>query len=361
MLKNIALSIVMPMYNCEKYVKKAVISCLSQSFCCEIIIIDDGSTDSSASIVSELANSNYQIRVVSQENRGLSAARNKGASLARGQYLYFIDSDDWIEQDTLGDMVELMHETSADMGFFHGNVQDYHQGKVYAFYDWWVWDSLGERNFITPQDSNFHLLYELEPQVGIKIFCRDFYAKNQLKFRTGVQFEDLFVHVKSIKQSTKIALHRKNIFNYRLGRPGQITSGISKKRLDALIAYEDSLKFLLNSSVNVDDKEGAAVVRAAFRLITWCARFVPPENIAEFNIKAIELVGKTPASWVANVLSGKDPSAQRRAYLLALKRGDSRTANQYALSGKFGYRNFPSLVNEVGLKNACRITLRSTS
>ena len=94
-------SVIIPVYNTEKYVRQAVVSICRQTLKdLEIIIVNDGSTDGSMTILEELAAQDERIKLFSQENQGQSTARNRGLHHAIGEYIYFMDSDDLLESDT---------------------------------------------------------------------------------------------------------------------------------------------------------------------------------------------------------------------------------------------------------------------
>ena len=95
----------MPVYNTEQYLDRCIKSLLSQNIGdYEIILIDDGSTDNSGDIVEQFAHNSQIVRVIHQNNKGLSGARNTGLRNARGDYVVFVDSDDWIEKDSIGNL-----------------------------------------------------------------------------------------------------------------------------------------------------------------------------------------------------------------------------------------------------------------
>lgn len=97
-----AISIIMPVYDVEKYVKKAIDTILNQTYDdFELIIVNDGTRDNSMMIVDTFAKSDNRIKIINQENRGLSAARNAGIKVARGDYVCFIDSDDEVNNQML--------------------------------------------------------------------------------------------------------------------------------------------------------------------------------------------------------------------------------------------------------------------
>lgn len=100
---NPAITVVIPVYNCEKYVERAVRSVLSQPCAnqAEVLVVDDGSKDSSGEICDKLAAEYNNVRVFHKENGGVSSARNLGIEQAAGEYIAFLDSDDWWEPDFL--------------------------------------------------------------------------------------------------------------------------------------------------------------------------------------------------------------------------------------------------------------------
>lgn len=109
-------SIVIPVYNNEKYVEKCIESVCTQSYQdLEIILVDDGSTDSSGAICDRYAEQDSRIIVLHQENGGVSNARNNGIDIATGEYLTFVDGDDYIGTDYIGDLVKCMKENQAQM------------------------------------------------------------------------------------------------------------------------------------------------------------------------------------------------------------------------------------------------------
>ena len=114
----IRLSIIIPLYNSEKYIKKCLESLLSQDLKSseyEIILIDDGSTDGSAFLINNFINDKANIFLYSQKNSGAGAARNKGISLAKGKYIYFIDPDDYLASNVLKSIIDCAEENELDI------------------------------------------------------------------------------------------------------------------------------------------------------------------------------------------------------------------------------------------------------
>ena len=121
------ISVVVPVYNVEKYLSKCVNSIRKQSYHdLEIVLVDDGAEDSSGKICDEFAKMDRRIKVIHKENGGLSDARNAGLAVSTGEYICFIDSDDWIEPDTLLTAVRMMDEADIVVwGYFVDKVDEY--------------------------------------------------------------------------------------------------------------------------------------------------------------------------------------------------------------------------------------------
>ena len=108
--------VIIPVYNGESYVEKAISSVQIQTHSnFQLIIVDDGSTDATPTIVDRFASTDTRIEVVHQQNAGVAAARQNGVNLAKGDYLMFVDADDWIDETTIDRMLCKATETSADM------------------------------------------------------------------------------------------------------------------------------------------------------------------------------------------------------------------------------------------------------
>ena len=116
---NHLISVIVPVYNVASYLKQCLDSIINQSYDqLEIILINDGSTDDSLEICKEYQQLDSRIKLINQENKGLSGARNTGIDIAKGQYILFVDSDDWIDLDTCKFLIENVKSTHADVVLF---------------------------------------------------------------------------------------------------------------------------------------------------------------------------------------------------------------------------------------------------
>ncbi len=115
-MEKVDLSIVIPVYNSEKYIKKCIDSVLNQTFDhFELILVDDGSSDASSDIIDSYLDVDSRIRVIHQDNKGAISARNAGLQNARGEYITFIDSDDWIDSDMYLKMMNHVYQNNSDI------------------------------------------------------------------------------------------------------------------------------------------------------------------------------------------------------------------------------------------------------
>lgn len=119
------ISIIVPVFNVEKYLEKCLISLQKQTYQnIEIILIDDGSTDGSSEICKAFCGKDSRFQYIAQENSGVSKARNKGLDIAKGEYLAFCDSDDWVDEDTYESLYNLLVSTSSDISIVSFVLED---------------------------------------------------------------------------------------------------------------------------------------------------------------------------------------------------------------------------------------------
>ncbi|GAE35933.1 glycosyltransferase family 2 protein [Halalkalibacter akibai] len=223
------ISIIVPVYNVELFLHKCIISILSQTFKdFELILINDGSTDKSGEICDVYSQKDSRIKVIHKKNEGQSSARNKGLEIARGDYIGFVDSDDWIEQDMYKTLYESSIKANADIAVI-GFREVNEKGNVLSEY--------------LPQNL---LLGEILKKAypWNKIFKRDLFFSNNLNFIEGRYYEDLeliprlFVHSKKTIGLDSVG------YNY-LKRVGATTSARDSKILDNLWAYTNIKDYLI--------------------------------------------------------------------------------------------------------------------
>lgn len=190
-LEQKMVSIIVPAYNAEGSIAKCITSIIHQTYKnIEIIVVDDGSQDSTASIIDGLAKKHKNIKCFHQVNSGVSKARNIGLNNTQGEYVYFVDADDFLEKDTLMKLVKLSKITDVDL-IASEIVDKYGTSKTRGIY-------IKKNNFVALNKKSIaeNMFYiRMGSAVG-KLYKKSIIANNQLKFQENISLaEDLiFVH-----------------------------------------------------------------------------------------------------------------------------------------------------------------------
>ena len=224
MQQDILVSVIVPVYNVEEYLARCVDSILAQTYSnLEVILVDDGAKDSSGSICDAYAEKDPRIRVIHKENGGLSSARNAGIDVAKGEYLEFVDSDDWIEPDGVESMLALAltHQTELVVG---------------GRYDVKAKTGEKKKGLCPPRQeviSGEELVRRIfrwdncDSSACDKLFHRRLFREARFPF--GKVCEDVPIMYKIVLDAGRVAMLNKPIYNY-YHRSGSITyTGISEK------------------------------------------------------------------------------------------------------------------------------------
>ena len=254
------LSIIVPIYNVAPYLRKCVDSLLAQDISdYEIILVDDGSTDDSGAIADELVHafslsplaSRLQLRVIHQSNAGLSAARNTGIAAAIGDYIMFVDSDDYLQPNVLGTLMEQVGRDNLDvLRFNYQNVRE--SGEVFVPHEGMKKDY---NNYSSePTDG----LTFLNDRMWVQCYVVQFLVRREIvlqeQFTPGIYFEDTDWTPRMLLRSKRVASTDLVVYNY-LWREGSITlsqKDINKmrKQLNDKLALIGKLNMLGNSVAN---------------------------------------------------------------------------------------------------------------
>lgn len=184
-------SVILCVYNEEKFVRKAIESVLSQSLSdFEFIIVNDGSTDDTLNIISSY--DDERIRVIDQSNKGLGASRNMAIDLARGEYVTFLDGDDWFSDDALEIAYSEAKSRDTDISIFQIKYFDDDTGE-YSDNDWFNLNSF-DKSFdgrVFSPDECRDFLFDLSVNACQKIYKNTFLQSSGARFVEGIYFEDM--------------------------------------------------------------------------------------------------------------------------------------------------------------------------
>lgn len=220
-------SVIIPVYNVEKYIRSCVNSVLDQTLKdIEVILVDDGSTDSSGEICDELALSDSRVKILHKKNAGVGAARNDGLALAQGDWVIFGDSDDWFEADALEKLCSEGEKNNADVIFGDVNLVESGLKKNVPFYkdEFVTNDETLKTKLISAVFSRAYCYNP--PKQGIafgyggpwnKLVRRELLINNDLKFDTSVKgiFDDLIYSAYIFAFAETIAYRHITVYNYR--------------------------------------------------------------------------------------------------------------------------------------------------
>lgn len=238
-------SIIVPVYNVEQYLEKCLNSLVSQSIDdYEIIVVNDGTKDNSQAII-DLFKMNYPDRIVSliKENGGLSSARNYGLKFAQGEYIAFVDSDDWVEQD----MYELMYNKAKEYDFdlVMCDFYEIHGDKKIPL-------TCNLNNDLLSKGEIKRHLIDFYPSAWNKLYKKSLFEN--LEFKEGIWFEDVEFGYRLLPILNSIGVVKKCFYNYLI-RSGSITSSVDPRIYHYIDNWNGILEYYLEKGIFDEYKE----------------------------------------------------------------------------------------------------------
>ena len=229
------ISIIIPVYNVEKYLRECIDSVVNQTYSnLEIILIDDGSPDNCGAICDEYAQADHRIKVIHQQNGGLSAARNAGLDQAAGEFICLVDSDDFIAADMIEIMAARLIRDNADLvicGVTHCHDRS----------DVWSCDSpLTDRTFTLEEFVEEHLAWQYIV-VWNKLYRRALFQN--VRYPVGYIHEDNATIHHILGECSIIATIPVELYFYRQRKDSITNSAVSIKRTDELTALADQIQY----------------------------------------------------------------------------------------------------------------------
>ena len=240
------LSIIVPVYNVADYLQKCLDSLLAQDLPqneYEIIVVNDGSTDNSGVIAKQYADKYANITLINQENQGLSGARNTGIKHAKGEYIQFVDSDDYLEKNVLGGLIKQVEKDDLDvLRFKYQNVRIDNETKEYEVFKPYKYSSFLFDDYTSDVTEGVTFLNE---RFGTACYAWAFILKrdilNNCIFKQGIYFEDTEWTPRMILKAERIASSDTIVYNY-LMREGSITKAVNRDKQRKVV--EDKIKLV---------------------------------------------------------------------------------------------------------------------
>ena len=247
MKDNILLTIIIPVYNVEKYIRKTLDSIYNQKFPhdeLEVVVVNDGTPDNSMNIVSEYDRAHDNLHVINQNNKGLSGARNTGLEAAHGKYVWFVDSDDWLDNECLDKILNLLRSATEDVFVFR--IKEYDE----------------DGNLLLERTNSYASVHKCSGKeclqneqfdrtpVQIYIFKHEFLLTNCLNFVEGLIHEDIEFSPRMLIAAKTVVFVPVFSYCYLRRTSGNITSRqtLSQQRLRSMIIIVDRFGDLAKQS-----------------------------------------------------------------------------------------------------------------
>lgn len=225
-------SVIVPIFNVEQYIRECIVSIINQTLKeIEIILVNDGSTDRSIDIIKDLVTSNSNIILINKENGGLSSARNEGIKYARGQYIAFIDSDDYLHPNFLETLY--LKGIDLDLDIVCGGYTKVYTKDVIQYKRN---EKLFQLGVITGKDLLKYQLLNNDycMEVVDDLYKREFLEKYNLRFKDGILHEDEEFTPKALLKANKVCLIETYKYMYRFREESIMTKKVGIKNINSI-------------------------------------------------------------------------------------------------------------------------------
>ncbi len=292
------ISVIVPVYRVEAYLERCVKSILSQTYeNLEVILVDDGSPDQCPAICDACAEKDARVKVIHQENKGLSGARNAGIDAASGEYLAFVDSDDYVSPHFIEELYQLLQDTGCAIGqcrfsYVKGDGLVEEGDSAFCIYRG---ESLMEQLYGPEEKATCFVV------AWNKLYRAELFKETGIRYPEGRIHEDEATTYRLFHEAKKLAFLDRALYGYYTENGGSITSVFSAKRLQWLTAHEERIVFFKKNGYE-------KLLPAAYRkLCDACITFYfrcteqvkDAEELKKELRKRLETYRANGAAWIA--------------------------------------------------------------
>ncbi len=292
------ISVIVPVYRVEEYLERCVKSILSQTYKnLEVILVDDGSPDQCPAICDACAEKDARVKVIHQENKGLSGARNAGIDAASGEYLAFVDSDDYVSPHFIEELYQLLQDTGCAIGqcrfsYVKGDGLVEEGDSAFCIYRG---ESLMEQLYGPEEKATCFVV------AWNKLYRAELFKETGIRYPEGRIHEDEATTYRLFHEAKKLAFLDRALYGYYTENGGSITSVFSTKRLQWLTAHEERIAFFKKNGYE-------KLLPAAYRkLCDACITFYfrcteqvkDAEELKKELRKRLETYRANGAAWIA--------------------------------------------------------------
>jgi len=229
MMNKTRVSVIVPIYNAEKWLSACIESIRAQTLKeIEIICVDDGSTDDSLSVLEAFRKKDDRISIITQKNLGAGAARNRGLGIAQGEYLSFLDADDLFEPDMLEKTYNCSKKAEADICIFRFDKFDEQSGCFGD--DGFLQRLLPDKQCFNISDVREDCFAMTNPSIWNKLFRREFVQENGILCQELPSVNDMFFTYKSLIEASRIVVFPEILAHYRVGEADALSNNRDKNR-----------------------------------------------------------------------------------------------------------------------------------
>ncbi len=302
----VKVSIIVPIYKVEKYLKRCLESLVSQTFQeIEIICVNDGSPDQSQKIVDEYVEKYPEIvKGYVKENGGVGDTRNYGLDCATGEYIAFVDSDDWVEPEMIEKMYRAAIEQKADLVICDYVVDNIDGGSEMII-----------SGIIKSSTDIFKRVLISPPAPWNKLYKKDLFLKTDIRYPKGLWYEDLATTLRLIMNTNKIA-HVKEAFVHYIQREGSIMATLNEKVLDIYKVLELIEDYYKSNGYYDQYKDEIEFLYVEHVILTSLLNWRKFENGDLYLKKAISYMNKKFPKWVENPYIQKQSKKEKVVFKL---------------------------------------------
>jgi glycosyltransferases involved in cell wall biogenesis len=241
------ISVIVPVYNVEKYIKKGIESLLAQSYQnIEIILVDDGSPDNSPAILDQYTKKDSRIKVLHQKNQGVSTARNNGIKISNGEYILFVDGDDYVGKDYVEFFYKLISQKSADIAVNYDLFSALNSSHNHH-----------EKEEVESPEQIIEDIYLGKMNVAVwnKMYKKSFLEKNNIRFNPKIWYgEGMLFNIECLSSTKKIAVGSRKVYYQVYNQNSAMRSFNMESNLCGIRSLELQKKYL--------DKKNKKLIRA---------------------------------------------------------------------------------------------------
>ncbi len=296
------LSVIIPVYNVAEYLPKCLESILNQPFKdLEIICVNDGSTDNSLDVLKEYQAKDNRIKIIDKGNEGSGVARNTGIENALGEYLYFVDSDDWLEDNCLEKIINKADDLKTDILIF-GGCSCYKTDNGYKKQNGGYSANKLPKKYLNKIFSSEDIkkdIFRFPSTAWVKLYRREFFIKNNIKFQNIKVGQDQLPFFHSMICAKRIALYPENLYCYRKNRAGSAMTVKKKKNFSPIYVFY-AIEELLKNTNKLKDYDYLFVNNYFSKATSWLGKFqddIKPEYFVKYSNLLSHIKSEYPKGW----------------------------------------------------------------